>query len=389
MTKWRFFTIAAISVILLSVGAVIVVITSAQQQFYAPGPHTTTSFFEIERGAAPAHVAASLAEAGLIATSGPIPAPLIFREGARRTERAQIIRFGTFEIPAGASMDRILEIITDAEASKPRFRITLVASINGGRMVFGERQAGSLDYVERAVILPGEDIREIATSMMESGSSVDYRVVIPEGLTSWQVVESLKLAAFLAGDDPVIPPEGSLAPDTYSVARGLARDDLLARMAQAQSRIVADNWSRRSQDLPIENPQEALILASIIEKETGLADERGLVASVFVNRLRKDMPLQTDPSVIYGLTDGKAPLGRGLRKSELERDTPYNTYLHPGLPPGPIANPGRQSIQAAVNPDHSDYLYFVADGTGGHAFAKTYQDHRVNVRAWRKIEAGN
>jgi len=201
-------------------------------------------------------------------------------------------------------------------------------------------------------------------------------------------VQSLSAADFLSGDPGAVPPEGILAPDTYAVERGLQRSALLQRMRESQRMILTEAWEQRRSDLPVETAEEALILASIVEKETGLADERRRVASVFVNRLRLGMPLQTDPSVIYGVTEGKAPLGRGLRQSELKGDTPYNSYLHKGLPPTPIANPGRHAIQAALNPEASKFLYFVADGTGGHAFSENYDEHRKNVRAWRKIESG-
>jgi UPF0755 protein len=178
-----------------------------------------------------------------------------------------------------------------------------------------------------------------------------------------------------------------LAPDSYEIKAGDLRQDLLARMLEAQERRLAEVWAQRGDITPVETMEELLILASIIEKETGVADERFTVASVFANRLQKGMPLQTDPTVIYGVTLGKGPLGRGLRKSELRKDTPWNTYVNRGLPPTPIANPGLASLQAALTPAKTDFIFFVADGTGGHAFAVTLKEHNRNVAAWRKIEA--
>ena len=189
------------------------------------------------------------------------------------------------------------------------------------------------------------------------------------------------------GDIAQNPAEGSLAQDSYEIKAGDLRQDLLARMLQAQERRLAEVWAQRSDITPVETMEELLILASIIEKETGVADERFTVASVFANRLEKGMPLQTDPTVIYGVTLGKGPLGRGLRKSELRKDTPWNTYVNRGLPPTPIANPGLASLQAALTPAETDFIFFVADGTGGHAFAVTLKEHNRNVAAWRKIEA--
>jgi UPF0755 protein len=216
---------------------------------------------------------------------------------------------------------------------------------------------------------------------------VRWRVTLAEGVTSWQVVTSLRLAEFLQGDIAAVPAEGVLAPDSYEVKRGDDRAELLAEMEARQTRILADLWAARVDGLPYETPQEALIMASIIEKETGIAEERRRVASVFLNRLDQGIRLQTDPTVIYGLTKGEGVLGRGLRVSELRRETPYNTYVIDGLPPTPIANPGRLSIEAALNPDTTDYIFFVADGTGGHAFAVTLDEHNANVAKWRAIEA--
>jgi UPF0755 protein len=200
-------------------------------------------------------------------------------------------------------------------------------------------------------------------------------------------VESLKLADFLSGALETVPPEGTLAPGGYEPARGTERGALIAEMTERQSAILAEAWAARVDGLPYDTPEEALIMASIIEKETSIPEERGRVASVFINRLQQGMRLQTDPTVIYGITKGEGVLGRGLRQSELRRETPWNTYVIDGMPPTPIANPGREAILAAVNPDVTDYIFFVADGTGGHAFAQTLDEHNENVARWRAIEA--
>ncbi|MEM6743344.1 MAG: endolytic transglycosylase MltG, partial [Pseudomonadota bacterium] len=206
------------------------------------------------------------------------------------------------------------------------------------------------------------------------------------GMTSWEVVQRLNAIPELTGEIAEIPPEGSLAPDTYGAQRGDDRNELIARMSAAQGARLAEAWETRAEGLPLETPYEALILASIIEKETALEEERGRVAGVFVNRLLRGMRLQTDPTVIYGVTEGRGSLGRGLRRSELDRRTPWNTYQIDGLPPTPIANPGLASIEAALNPLATNDLFFVADGAGGHVFAETYAEHQRNVAEWRRIE---
>ena len=245
----------------------------------------------------------------------------------------------------------------------------------------------SNSYAEVARFTPAEDTAPEAYLRVIDQGDTRIRLAIAEGTTSWQVVEALKAIDILTGDIAQIPAEGTLAPDSYEIKAGDLRQDLLARMLQAQERRLAEVWAQHSDITPVETMEELLILASIIEKETGVADERFTVASVFANRLQKGMPLQTDPTVIYGVTLGKGPLGRGLRKSELRKDTPWNTYVNRGLPPTPIANPGLASLQAALTPAETDFIFFVADGTGGHAFAVKLKEHNRNVAAWRKIEA--
>jgi UPF0755 protein len=190
----------------------------------------------------------------------------------------------------------------------------------------------------------------------------------------------------LVGNIKAVPPEGSLMPDTYKFARGTTRDQLIKTMQQEEKRVVADVWARRASDTPIRSPYELVTLASIVEKETGKPDERPRVAGVFINRLAKNIPLQSDPTIVYGLVGGKGTLGRGILKSEVDQKTPYNTYAIVGLPPGPIANPGKAALEAVAAPSRTKELYFVADGTGGHAFAETLDQHRANVLRWRQIE---
>jgi UPF0755 protein len=242
-------------------------------------------------------------------------------------------------------------------------------------------------YVEVARFNPAEDAIPEVYSRVIVLDDTRMRVALAEGTTSWQIVKALKSINILDGDILEVPLEGSLAPDSYEIKTGDMRFDVLSKMAVAQDLRLSEVWARRDENTPVKTIGELLILASIIEKETGVSDERFQVASVFVNRLNKGMPLQTDPTVIYGITMGKGPLGRGLRKSELRRDTPWNTYVNRGLPPTPIANPGLASLQAALAPMDTDYIFFVADGTGGHAFAVTLKEHNQNVVAWRKIEA--
>ena len=221
---------------------------------------------------------------------------------------------------------------------------------------------------------------------LSDGKVVTHQISIPEGLTSEQIVARLMDNDVLTGDINEVPAEGSLLPDTYNFTRGMTRAQLIQHMQQAQQRLVKEIWSRRAADLPIKTPEQLVILASLIEKETGKPDERTRIAAVFVNRLKQRMRLQSDPTIIYGLVGGKGTLGRPIMKSEIDQPTPYNTYQIDGLPPGPITNPGRAALEAAANPARTRDLYFVADGTGGHVFAETYEQHQKNVAHLRKVE---
>ncbi len=233
---------------------------------------------------------------------------------------------------------------------------------------------------------PAGDSMEAVLDRLVRGETMRHQIVFPEGLTSHTILAQLAAATDLTGELAKSVPEGSLLPAAYDFTFGESRTAIIKRMQKAMDEAVAEAWAKRAADVPLKSPEELVILASIVEKETGLSGERGKVAGVFVNRLKKGMKLQSDPTTIYAVTRGKGVLGRGLRRSELAKQDPYNTYHIKGLPPGPIANPGREALMAVAQPEATEALYFVADGTGGHAFAKTFAEHNRNVVAWRKIE---
>lgn len=228
-------------------------------------------------------------------------------------------------------------------------------------------------------------LRDVIGTIIE-GKVVQHQMTIPEGLTSEQIVQRLLENDILSGNIREMPREGSLLPETYKFTRGMTREQIIQRMQQTQRRLLQDIWEHRAADLPLKTPEQLVTLASIVEKETGRPDERTRVASVFVNRLKQRMRLQSDPTIIYGLVGGKGTLGRPILRSEIDQPTPYNTYVIDGLPPGPIANPGRASLEAAANPARTKELFFVADGTGGHAFAETLDQHQRNVSRLRAFE---
>ena len=228
-------------------------------------------------------------------------------------------------------------------------------------------------------------LRDVVATIVE-GKVVQHAVTVPEGLTSEQIVTRLSENDIFAGSVREMPREGTLLPETYKFPRGTTRDQVIQRMQQTQKRVLAEIWERRNPDVPVKTPEQLVTLASIIEKETGKPDERSRVAAVFVNRLRQKIKLQSDPTIIYGLVGGKGTLGRPIKRSEIQQPSPYNTYIVDGLPPGPIANPGRASLEAAANPARTRDLFFVADGTGGHAFTETYDQHQKNVAKLRTME---
>lgn len=289
---------------------------------------------------------------------------------------AQIATPVSVMIAPGASLARIADILHKAGLVEDPAIFAL-----GARVLGRDRRLTAGEYRFE----PGVDAYAILDALE------DHRVVqrfftAAEGLSSYEIVAALKEAPALEGGIETIPPEGSLLPETYQYALGETRSEVLERMSASLNALRDELWERRAKGLPFDTWEEALILASIVEKETGLAEERPRVAAVFVNRMRKGMRLQSDPTVIYGITLGEGTLGRGIRRSELRAKTPYNTYVINGLPPTPIANAGRDAIEAVLNPPQTDDLYFVADGTGGHAFARTLAEHNRNVAEWRKIE---
>jgi UPF0755 protein len=297
-------------------------------EFEGRGPLDRTTDFMVREGAGLNQIAAGLEREGIITNQR------IFSIGAKGVLGDDTLKAGEYEIKARSSMLEIIEL-------------------------------------------------------MQSGKSILHSFTVPEGQTVQQVFDRLRADEMLEGDLPAeMPPEGSLLPETYKFSRGTTRAEIVEQMLKAQTRALAGVWERRDADLPLETPEELVILASIVEKETARADERPRVAGVFINRLNLGMRLQSDPTIIYGLFGGAGkPADRPIYKSDIDKPTPYNTYVINGLPPTPIANPGREAMEAVANPSRTKDLYFVADGTGGHAFAETLDDHNSNVARWRRLEA--
>jgi UPF0755 protein len=316
---------------------------------------------------------------------GALQSAWFFRVGVRYQDKDTELKAGSFLIPAFSTMQDISNIVTQGGANTCGTEIIYGVGIVSTTIRVRELDPKTSKLVEKFVFKLDEK-KPPSFSSIVSDKSTRRRIVIAEGATSWRIVQALKEITYLTGDIKEIPQEGSLAPDSYEFGEKDTRSTILKRMSIKQDGVLQKAWQSKPDNLPLKTPEEALILASIIEKETGIKSERQIIASVFINRLRRGMPLQTDPSVIYGITKGQKILGRGLRQSELRKDTPWNTYLRGGLPPTPIANPGEESIFAALNPENTDFLFFVADGTGGHAFATNLRDHNKNVANWRAIE---
>ncbi len=303
-----------------------VAIFGAAWVYNGPGPDAKAgdkTSVVLRRGAGLPEIASSLEQGGVIRSSS------IFMTAAKVTGAARTLKAGEYEFASRASMAQVLDAI-------------------------------------------------------RHGRIVRHWITIPEGRTSDMVMDILNASPILVGN-AATPPEGAILPETYEVQRGEDRAAVLQRMMDDRDKLLNQLWANRQAGLPFQTKEEAVTLASIVEKETGLAEERPRVASVFVNRLRTGMRLGSDPTIIYGISRGR-PLGRGIRMSELQRLTPYNTYLIDGLPPTPIANPGRQALAAVLDPPKTGDLYFVADGTGGHVFASTLEQHNANVVKWRQIE---
>jgi UPF0755 protein len=378
---WRSIASNALTLFIVILIAMAALVAWGRNEFVAPGPLAGPICLEVERGASLSAVSRNLEERGAITDAR------IFRIGAEYSDRADDLKFGSYMVPTAASMSQVLEAITATGKSTCGRDLNFRIGINQADVILSELDLASNSYTEVARFDAGIDPLPPEYLDVSDDPALVFRITVAEGVTSWQIVDALKKADFLQGALETVPPEGSLAPGGYEVERGTERGTLIAEMTEKQAAILAEAWAARSEGLPYDTPEEAMIMASIIEKETAIADERGQVASVFINRLQQGMRLQTDPTVIYGITKGEGVLGRGLRQSELRRETPFNTYVIDGLPPTPIANPGAEAIKAAMNPGQTDYLFFVADGSGGHAFATTLEEHNANVAAWRKIEA--
>jgi len=292
-----------------------------------------------------------------------------------------------FDLPGPLPEDKIVNV--------PRGGIRDTADLLAREGVIDQPSlfiAGALIFKAQNELKYGEykftknaSLRDVVDTIIE-GKVIQHAFTIPEGLTSDLIVQRLVENETLSGNIRDVPREGTLLPETYRFTYGTTREQMIQRMRQAQQRALQEIWERRNPDLPVKTPEQLVTLASIIEKETGKPEERTRVAAVFVNRIRQKMKLQSDPTIIYGLVGGKGSLGRPIMRSEIEQPTPYNTYVIDGLPPGPIANPGRASLEAAANPARTKELFFVADGTGGHAFADTYDQHQKNVARLRAIE---
>ena len=278
----------------------------------------------------------------------------------------------TLIVPKGAGLVAVAKTLEERQAISDDRLFSLGAVLHGAQ---SELQAGEYTVPQGA---------SMATilKMLRTGDTVSRKLSVPEGLTVSQIIARLDAVSSLTGTIEVLPAEGSLLPETYYYSFADSRQDIIDRMRHSMQSGLASLWAQRQEGLPLTSSQDAVILASIVEKETSINGERRHIAGVFMNRLRQGMPLQSDPTIIYGISGGE-PLGRGLRRSEIKDKTAYNTYHFKGLPPGPISNPGIKAIAAVLNPLKTEDIFFVADGTGGHAFAATYKEHQKNVRAWR------
>jgi len=378
---WRHVAANAITFLMVALFLVGGLIMWGKSEYDAPGPLTQAVCVQVKSGTNMRSVSKNLAEQGAVSSAS------IFRIGADYEKKTSQLKAGSFLVEPETSMQSIVDIITRGGASTCGTEIVYRVGVNNVSVQVRELDPATNRFAELAEFTPGTDAVPAAYTETRDEADVRFRVAVAEGVTSWQVVNALQSMDILEGTVAATPAEGSLAPDSYEVRKGDDRATLIARMQSAQETLLAAAWEARDEDLPIDSPEDLLTLASLVEKETGVADERRQVASVFVNRINQGMRLQTDPTVIYGITRGEGVLGRGLRRSELRAETEYNTYVIPGLPPTPIANPGRASLMAAAQPDETPYIFFVADGTGGHAFAVTLDEHNRNVAEWRKIEA--
>lgn len=387
---WRHLAANALTFLIVALFLVGGVVAWGMREWRAPGPLAEAICLRVPSGANMREVSEDLAQLGAVDSA------VIYRMGADYSDRTGLLKQGSFRIPASASMEEIADIVTRGGASTCGTEVVYRIGITRNLAEVRELDPETEDFVERAEFdFLATETPPPEYEAVRAEPDTTYRIVVAEGVTSWQVVQALNGLEILEGDVGEVPAEGTLAPDSYAVEPGDAAEALVERMAAAQARILAEAWAARADDLPFDTPEEALTLASIVEKETAIAEERPVVASVLVNRIRQGMRLQFDPTIIYGITRGQGVLDRPIRQSDIEGATEaelhgevaYNTYVVDGLPAGPIANPGRAAIEAAVRPSDTPYLYFVADGSGGHAFAETLEEHNANVARWREIEA--
>ncbi len=378
---WRHVAANGITFLIVALFLVAGVIVWGTQSYKEPGPLAAGICLQVQPGSNMRQVSAQLEDQGAVRSGA------IFRIGADYAEKSQDLKAGSFLVPEQASMAQIVDLVTTSGQSTCGTEVVFRVGVRRNMVDVRELDPATSRYTEVASFAPGADEVPEVYDTVRAAPDTRFRLAVAEGVTSWQVADALRQIDILDGTIAETPPEGALAPDSYAFVPGADRNAIIDRMAAAQTQILADAWAARVDGLPVTTPEEALILASLIEKETGVPTERRQVASVFVNRMERGMRLQTDPAVIYGVTRGEGILNRGLRRSELDTPTPWNTYVIPGLPPTPIANPGRASIEAALDPDTTEFVFFVADGSGGHAFATNLDDHNRNVAAWRLIEA--
>ena len=378
---WRHIASNALTFFIVALFLLAGIVSFGSKQYSEAGPLAQAICLQVESGSNMRRVTQNLADEGAIKSAA------VMRIGADYAQKANNLKAGSFLLPQAASMEEIVDIVTRGGRNTCGTEVVYRIGVTRTQVLVRELDPASNRFIEIVAFNPAKDEVPSAYTTVKAETDTRYRVAMAEGVTSWQVLDALRNLNLLEADVTETPAEGSLAPDSYEFVPGTTVSSILDQMTSAQSQILAEAWAGRADDVPLASPQEALILASIVEKETGVSEERRQVASVFVNRLNQGMRLQTDPTVIYGITKGEGILGRGLRQSELRRETAWNTYVIPALPPTPIANPGRASIEAALNPDSSPFIFFVADGTGGHAFATTLADHNRNVQAWRVIEA--
>ena len=381
---WRNVASTALSLIVVLLVVVGGLVAWGKTKYSEPGPLASAICLRVEQGSNFARVSEALA------ADGAVSSPAIFRMGAEYSGKSDALKAGSFLVPENASMEEIIDIVTRGGASTCGTEIVYRIGVTANQFEVRELDPATQRFVTRAEFSPSDASVPADYVRLRDAGDTRFRVSVAEGATVWQIVDALNQADFLTGEVAGLPPEGMLAPDSYEVTGGEDRGEILARMQAAQETRLAEAWANRADGLPYGSPQDALIMASIVEKETGIASERRDVASVFLNRLAQGMRLQTDPTVIYGITNGQGTLGRGLRQSELRSETPYNTYVIDGMPPTPIANPGQSAIEAALDPAQTDYIFFVAktlNPADGHVFSSTLDEHNSNVAKLRALEA--